>query len=153
MDNEKFQELVLQQLAALTEGQRQFEERLAKLENTVTRIEYDHGKILGALLDGYKQNTEILDRHTVQLDRIESKIESHDIQISVLDKTKANKCKKRKIILKSVRPHCSTKAWWGQGEKSTFVFISTFVAFEKQRFNNNKGILHSSSLKFFSIIV
>ncbi len=135
MDNDKFQDLVLQQFQvitgelqslkegqkSLTEGQTRLETRMDKLEesqarleksqdilasevmaiktdvqkvkSTVIRIEQDHGTRLGALMDGHRQNTEILDRHTEQLDRIENKIESHDIQISVLDKTKANKRK------------------------------------------------------------
>ena len=107
MENEKFQELVLQQLKALTEGQkfltekyqslsegqRQLAERLTKVENVVTRIENDHGTTLNALLDGYHHNSEVLADHTERLDRIESKITSHDIQISILDKTKSNKRK------------------------------------------------------------
>jgi len=69
------------------------EERLTKLENIVIRIENDHGRKLGALLDGYHHNAEILDDHTERLTRIESKITAHDIQISILDKTKSNKRK------------------------------------------------------------
>jgi len=128
MDNEKFQELVLQQLQVLTEvqkeltkrqreltegqqqlnekfasltkgqnllteGQRILEDKLTKLENAVTRIENDHGRKLGALLDGYHHNAEILADHTARLDRIESKVTTHDMQISILDKTKSNKRK------------------------------------------------------------
>jgi len=107
MDNEKFQELVLQQfqtiageLKALTEGQRSLEngqkhltDRLTRVETVVTRIENDHGTKLGALLDGYHHNAEVLSDHTERLDRIESKITTHDIQISILDKTKSNKRK------------------------------------------------------------
>jgi hypothetical protein len=93
MDNVKFQELVLQQLQILIEGQEQLTERLAKVENVVIRIENDHGTKLGALLDGYHHNAETLDGHTERLDRIESKITTHDIQISILDKTKSNKRK------------------------------------------------------------
>jgi len=58
-------------------------ERMDSLEKQVTSIENDHGEKLAALLDGHKLHTEILERHTTQLERIESKIESHDIQISV----------------------------------------------------------------------
>ena len=114
MTNDEFQNLVLQhfqkvyekldsvenrltsvenRLTSVENRQTSVENRQIKLENVVTRIEIDHGEKLGALLDGHKQNTLILNRHTEQLDRIEGKIESHDIQISVLDKTKANKRK------------------------------------------------------------
>lgn len=114
MENEKFQELVLQQLKSINSRMDSLEKSqdilaselmavkadvqevktdVQKIKFTVTRIEQDHGTQLGALMDGYKQNTEILDRHTEQLYRIEGKIESHDIQISVLDKTKTNKRK------------------------------------------------------------
>ena len=55
------------------------------------RMEQDHGTKLSSLLDGYKQNAEILDRHTEQLDRIEDRVTHHDIKISILDKTKSNK--------------------------------------------------------------
>ena len=114
MDNEKFQELVLQQfqtiageLKTLAEGQKTLEngqktlengqkhltDRLTRVETVVARIENDHGAKLGALLDGYYQNTKILADHTERLDRIEEKITTHDIKISILDKTKSNKRK------------------------------------------------------------
>ena len=107
MDNEKFQELVLQQfqtiageLKTLAEGQKTLEngqkhltDRLTRVETVVARIENDHGAKLGALLDGYYQNTKILADHTERLDRIEEKITTHDIKISILDKAKSNKRK------------------------------------------------------------
>ncbi|SFH22166.1 hypothetical protein SAMN05660649_04317 [Desulfotomaculum arcticum] len=93
MTNEEFQTLVLQHFQKVYEKLDSVDKRQIKLENVVTRIETDHGEKLSILLDGHEQKTQILDRHTEQLDRIESKIESHDIQISVLDKTKANKRK------------------------------------------------------------
>ncbi len=77
----------------LNEGQRQLTERLTKVENVVMRIENDHGTNLAALLDGYHHNAKVLADHTERLDRIESKITAHDIQISILDKTKSNKRK------------------------------------------------------------
>jgi len=105
MDNDKFQELVLQQLQNINSRMDSLDKSqdilaselmavktdVQKVKSTVTRIEHNHGEILGALQDGYKQNAEILDRHTEQLNRIEEKIESHDIQISVLNRSKSNK--------------------------------------------------------------
>lgn len=46
-------------------------DRLDKLENRVTIIEQDHGKKLTALFDGYKQNSEILER-------IEKEVSKHE---------------------------------------------------------------------------
>jgi uncharacterized phage infection (PIP) family protein YhgE len=78
---------------SLADGQRQLIERLTRVENVVRHIENDHGTKLGILLDGYHHNAEVLANHTERLDRIESKITTHDIQISILDKTKSNKRK------------------------------------------------------------
>ena len=39
--------------------------------------------------------SETLDDHTVRLERIEAKLAAHDIRITVLDKTKAEKRKAR----------------------------------------------------------
>ena len=61
------------------------------VKQSLARMEQDHGTKLSALLDGYKQNALILDRHTEQLDRIEDRVTHHDIKISILDKTKSNK--------------------------------------------------------------
>ncbi|MHB1421567.1 MAG: hypothetical protein ACYCX4_18645 [Bacillota bacterium] len=84
MENEKFQELVLQQLKMLTEGQQ-------SIRQAVTRIEHEHGEKLSALFDGYKLLSETLSEHTTRLERIEEKVTGHDIKIEILDKTKANK--------------------------------------------------------------
>lgn len=65
--------------------------RVSNLEGSVAKIENDHGAKLAALLDGYHQNAKILDDHTDRLSRIETKITTHDIQISILDKTKSNR--------------------------------------------------------------
>ncbi|MCK9217115.1 MAG: hypothetical protein M0P77_04240 [Firmicutes bacterium] len=41
------------------------------INNTVVRIEVEHGEKLSALFDGYKQNSD-------KLDRIEEKVSTHD---------------------------------------------------------------------------
>ncbi|NLX01004.1 MAG: hypothetical protein GXY40_00520 [Syntrophomonadaceae bacterium] len=61
------------------------------LRQVVTRIEINHGEKLSALFDGYEVIKETLDDHTHRLERIEAKLETHEIQIKVLDSTKANK--------------------------------------------------------------
>ncbi len=61
------------------------------LQQDVTRIEINHGEKLSALFDGYEAIKETLGDHTERLERIEAKLETHEIQIKVLDSTKANK--------------------------------------------------------------
>jgi chromosome segregation ATPase len=75
---------------------------LGSVKATVIRIEHDHGEKLGALFDGYAQvleqqtkMSETLADHTIRLERIEEKLAAHDIRITVLDKTKAEKRKVR----------------------------------------------------------
>lgn len=65
-------------LAQLMEGQEEIKIRLGKVENrienvenTVTKIENEHGKKIDALLDGYKQNTE-------KLNKIEQEVAKHE---------------------------------------------------------------------------
>lgn len=71
-------EEIKKMLAQLMEGQEEIKLRLGKVENglenvgdTVTKIENEHGKSIDALLDGYKQNTE-------QLNRIEQEVAKHE---------------------------------------------------------------------------
>ncbi len=47
------------------------DKRITSLENTLTRIEINHGDKLAALFDGYKTNSE-------KLDRIENKVSKHE---------------------------------------------------------------------------
>ena len=47
------------------------EERLGTLEKTVLKIENEHGEKLDALFDGYKQNSD-------KLDRIEREVSKHE---------------------------------------------------------------------------
>ncbi|MHB1041539.1 MAG: hypothetical protein ACYC0Q_01700 [Eubacteriales bacterium] len=64
-----------------------------KVDKLELRLENEAFNKISALLDGYHQNAEKLADHTERLDRIESKITTHDIKIQILDKTKANKRK------------------------------------------------------------
>lgn len=47
------------------------ESRLDRVEKTVVHIENDHGQKLSALFDGYKQNSD-------KLDRIETEVSKHE---------------------------------------------------------------------------
>lgn len=59
------------QVDTLTKDMAEIKPRLTSIENTVIRIENDHGQKLGALFDGYKLNSE-------KLDRIEEEVAKHD---------------------------------------------------------------------------
>lgn len=52
-------------------GFKEVRDRLDRVENTVVRIENEHGKKLSALFDGYVQ-------HSDQLDRIEKEVSKHE---------------------------------------------------------------------------
>jgi len=120
MESDKFQELVLQQLRTLTEGQARVEGRLDKLGGRLDRLEGRldtvEGRLDGlggrldklelrmeneafskiaALFDGFQSLSETLADHTARLQRIEEKVTDHDIRIEVLDKTKSGKHKAR----------------------------------------------------------
>ncbi|NLU49254.1 MAG: hypothetical protein GXX09_02415 [Syntrophomonadaceae bacterium] len=86
MTDKEFQKFVIDHLVKMSE-------ELDKLRQNVARIEIEHGEKLSALFDGYKGMVEKLDDHTQRLQRIEDKLETHEIQIKVLDATKANKRK------------------------------------------------------------
>ncbi len=58
-------------LGNVENGQKSITNRLSSIENTVVRIENDHGQKLDALFDGYKQNSE-------KLDRIEKQVAKHE---------------------------------------------------------------------------
>ncbi|WP_222927495.1 hypothetical protein [Biomaibacter acetigenes] len=49
----------------------QIEQRIDKIEKTVIKIEHEHGEKLSALFDGYKQNSD-------KLDRIETEVSKHE---------------------------------------------------------------------------
>lgn len=86
MKDEEFQKFVVEHLVKLTE-------RLDELRQSVARIEVEQGQQLSALFDGYQLVRDSLSDHTERLQRIEDKLETHEIQIKILDATKANKRK------------------------------------------------------------
>ncbi|MEN3005216.1 hypothetical protein [Dehalobacterium formicoaceticum] len=60
-----------EQIGSLTSRMDELESDVKNINQTVTRVEHDHGSKLAALLDGYKLNTE-------KLDRIEAEVSKHD---------------------------------------------------------------------------
>ena len=118
MDNEKFQELVIQQLNILTTEVTGIKTEVSRLKDDVSglkedvaglkedvkelktvtaklelRLENEAFNKIEVLFDGYQLLSETLADHTERLQRIEDKIATHDIQIQVLDRTKSNKRK------------------------------------------------------------
>lgn len=89
MTEQEFQKFVVEHLVKLSESQE-------KIQQDIVRIEIEHGEKLAALFDGYESIKGTLANHTDRLQRIEEKLETHEIQIKVLDSTKANKRKLNK---------------------------------------------------------
>lgn len=79
MTEQEFQKFVVEHLKDLRESQ--------------ARMEFKYEEKLSALFDGYVAIKETLSDHTQRLQRIEDKLETHEIQIKVLDSTKSNKRK------------------------------------------------------------
>lgn len=67
MGNEEFQKLVLEKLTNL-------DEKVSSIDRTVIKIEIEHGNKLSALFDGWKQNTEQLQRIEQEVSRQEEVI-------------------------------------------------------------------------------
>lgn len=62
---------VNERIDGLDEKVENLNKRMGSLENTVLKIEQEHGNKLDALFDGYKQNSE-------KLDRIEKEVSKHE---------------------------------------------------------------------------
>jgi chromosome segregation ATPase len=120
MSDNKFEDKVLGYLAQLTQemtgikqdmtGIKQdvsgINSRLTNLEGTVTKIEVEHGEKLSALFDGYKSNSEQIERieealkldrkeNARRFDRLENKVDNlleivkgHDESIEVMKRAK-----------------------------------------------------------------
>ena len=78
MNDDKLFELMTKMYSEMREGFKEVKndisevkDRLDKVEKTVTCIENEHGKKLDTLFDGYKQNSD-------KLDRIEEEVSKHE---------------------------------------------------------------------------
>jgi hypothetical protein len=60
-------------------------QRLTSLENTVTRIEHDHGEKLAFLCDNVKVNNEKHEEFEQRINTNESKIFNHNLRIEILE--------------------------------------------------------------------
>ena len=89
MENEKFQELVLEHLAKLTQEStetkqdiQQMSQRLEHVESAVIRIENDHGDKLKALFDAREAQLDVNQQIFDALNRIEEKLDRLDLKVS-----------------------------------------------------------------------
>ena len=91
MDDKAFK-LIEKMYIEMQKGFKEVNERLdQKADKTdIVRLGQEYGTKLEALFDFQKTQEEVNERVLSALDRIEEKLETHDIQIRVLDKTKAN---------------------------------------------------------------
>ncbi|MCX7883420.1 MAG: hypothetical protein N2448_00015 [Caloramator sp.] len=92
MDNEKLFELMAKVYSELQStksemqnGLKEVKEKLEKVENAVTGLEYKLKETKKTLYDGYAQNTESIKRIEIKLDEISEKVDKHDIKIQVIE--------------------------------------------------------------------
>lgn len=105
MTDREFQKFMIEKMTELSESVNSMRQDVNSLRQDVTRIEINHGEKLSALFDDYEAIKETLDDHTERLERIEAKLETHEIQIKVLDSTKANNLHSRLFITRFQYKH------------------------------------------------
>ena len=82
VENEKFQELVLDHLVKLSQDNTDIKQRLEKVESAVIRIENDHGDKLQALFDAREAQIDVNERIFDALNRIEGKVDRLALKVS-----------------------------------------------------------------------
>ncbi|MDD4296404.1 MAG: hypothetical protein PHC69_05530 [Ruminiclostridium sp.] len=84
--DEKMFELMGKMYSEITDRLEKMDKKLdAKADKTdIVRLEIEHGHKLDALFDGYKQLTEGQEEIKSQITALTSKVESQDVQITVL---------------------------------------------------------------------
>jgi len=96
LTDKEFQKFMIDHMTKLADDVTDIRQNMVRMEFQLTEkinILFDGQKAINEKLD---EHTEILADHTERLQRIEDKVEKHDIQIQVLDKTKSNKRQKAK---------------------------------------------------------
>ncbi len=107
LDIKESQKRIETRVSSLEDGQKRMEgnvnslenshsrlaQTIAKISESVAKIENIHGDKISALFDAREVQNDANTQIIQQLDRIESKIQSHDVQISVLDRTKTTRRK------------------------------------------------------------
>lgn len=74
MTDRELLELIAAEVGGLKTDMKEVKDRLQSVENTVIKIENDHGDKLKALFDGYVQNSEKLERIEKEVTRQEEVI-------------------------------------------------------------------------------
>lgn len=82
MTNEDFQKLVLEQLAALTQGQKDLFTGQQVLQQALVKIENQHGEKFDALFDAREVQFDVNERICDTLNRIESKMDRLVLKVS-----------------------------------------------------------------------
>lgn len=96
MENEKFQNVVLEHLVRLTQDLTEFKTetnsqfkdlnaRLERVEASVIRIENDHGEKLRALFDAREVQMDVNERLCDSLNRLEGKVDRLVLKVSAHD--------------------------------------------------------------------
>ena len=88
MKDETF-ELLTKMYAEFSSFRKETTEKLTTIDNTVVRIENEHGRKIDLALDGYKQVYEKLLEHDQCFDTIEARLDTHDTHIGALKKKNA----------------------------------------------------------------
>ncbi len=60
------------------------DERMGRVEGTLTRIEHDHGQKLEALFDGYKANTEAIKELKTEVQVLKKEVETHEVKLKIV---------------------------------------------------------------------
>lgn len=74
MTNEEFQRLMLEQFGILTKGQHEVQQSLVRIEN-------DHGEKISALYDAREVQMDVNERILESLSRIESKLDKISLKV------------------------------------------------------------------------
>jgi peptidoglycan hydrolase CwlO-like protein len=64
---------------------RQVKKEVRHVRNQVTRLEYEHGKKIDALFDGYKQLYEKLEEHDKRFDEHDKRFDDHDKRLDRIE--------------------------------------------------------------------
>jgi predicted nuclease with TOPRIM domain len=84
MENEKFQELVLQQLKILTDGQHRLESRLTSVEDRIISLEKGQQE----LFDGQKKIENQLDHIWKDIKKLDDRISRQEEETALLKRLK-----------------------------------------------------------------
>jgi len=86
MDNKVLELLqrVYERVDSIDTDVKELKTEVAGLRKDVLRIETDHGTNLVALFDGYKANTESINRLETEVCSLKEKVTNHEIKLSVV---------------------------------------------------------------------